>query len=130
MKKLWDKGGTLDDEIERFTIGSDNILDLRLAGWDIIATAAHARMLRETGLIKNEELMSVLNALDSLYKKYEKGDLKIDPGVEDIHSQIEIDLTQQLGDTGRKIHAGRSRNDQVLTDIRPVSYTHLTLPTN
>ena len=118
MKKIWDKGVKLDDEIERFTIGSDDILDLKLAGWDIIATAAHVRMLKETGLIKNEELMSVLHALGSLYKKYEKGDFKIDPGVEDIHSQIEIDLTRKLGDTGRKIHAGRSRNDQVLTDIR------------
>ncbi len=118
MKKTWDKGGKLNKDIERFTIGKDNILDLRLAGWDIIGTAAHVRMLNETGLIKNEELSAILNALNSLYKKYEKGDLKIEEGVEDIHSQIELELTQHLGDTGEKIHAGRSRNDQVLTDMR------------
>lgn len=118
MKKTWDKGGKLDKDIERFTIGKDNILDLRFTGWDILATAAHVRMLKETGLIDNAELSSILNALNSLYKKFEKGDLIIEEGVEDIHSQIEIELTRQLGDTGEKIHAGRSRNDQVLTNMR------------
>jgi len=118
MKKTWDKGGKLDKDIERFTIGKDNILDLRLAGWDIIATAAHVRMLKETGLLKNEELSSILRTLNLLYEKYEKGDLKIEEGVEDIHSQIEIELTKKLGTTGEKTHAGRSRNDQVLTDMR------------
>ncbi|MGM0528723.1 MAG: argininosuccinate lyase [Bacteroidota bacterium] len=118
MKKTWDKGGKLDKDIERFTIGRDNILDMRLAGWDIIATAAHVRMLKETGLMKDEELSSILNALNSLFKNYEKGELKIEEGVEDIHSQIEIELTRQLGERGEKIHAGRSRNDQILTDMR------------
>ena len=118
MIKVWDKGVTLNADVERFTIGKDNTLDLRIAKWDIIGTAAHIRMLNKTGLLGNEELQQILAVLTKLFGKAKNGDLVIEKGVEDIHSQIEIELSRSLGDTGEKVHAGRSRNDQVLTDMR------------
>ncbi len=118
MKKTWDKGADFNKEVERFTIGQDSKLDLRLAVWDILGTAAHARMLNKSGLLNDSELGMIIKVLSNLYTRAETGSLKIEEGVEDIHSQLEILLTNELGETGEKIHAGRSRNDQVLTDIR------------
>lgn len=118
MNKLWDKGVKLNKKVEEFTIGNDQTNDLCLARWDIIGSMAHAVMLNQAELLTNEELKSLLKVLNSLYYRAINNKLNIGPGVEDIHSQIEIELTKELGDTGKKIHAGRSRNDQVLVDIR------------
>ncbi|MCD4770236.1 MAG: argininosuccinate lyase [Bacteroidales bacterium] len=118
MNKLWDKGIKLNKKVEEFTIGSDQTIDLCLAKWDIIGSMAHAVMLNQVGLLSNKEVKSLLQVLDSLYKRAIDNKLNIGPGVEDIHSQIEIELTKELGDTGKKIHTGRSRNDQILVDIR------------
>ncbi len=118
MNKLWDKGISLDPEIEQFTVGQDRSLDLKLAKWDIIGSMAHAVMLKETGLIGSDELQLLLSELNILYKKAKNNKLVIKKGIEDIHSLIETELTQLLGSTGMKIHTGRSRNDQVLLDLR------------
>jgi argininosuccinate lyase len=116
--KLWEKGGISDPSVIEFTSGRDRITDLCLAEWDIAASMAHAIMLHEAGLIAGIEKKELLHALHSLFKKVKDGTLSIEEGVEDIHSQIEKELTSVIGDTGKKIHTGRSRNDQVLVDIR------------
>ncbi|MFW5823185.1 MAG: argininosuccinate lyase [Tangfeifania sp.] len=116
--KLWDKGITVNEAIEKFTVGKDRELDLYLASYDILGSMAHVIMLESVGLIAKNELPLLLEALKKLYKKAAAGNFIIDEGVEDVHSQVEFLLTQELGDLGKKIHSGRSRNDQVLLDLK------------
>ena len=116
--KLWEKDAIPDPSVIEFTSGKDRTTDLCLAEWDIAGSMAHAIMLYEIGLIDAGEKKEILKALYFLFEKAKNGDLAIEDGIEDIHSQIEKDLTSILGDSGRKIHTGRSRNDQVLVDLR------------
>ena len=116
--KLWSKGFEPDKMIEEFTVGNDRELDLRLARYDVLGSMAHIQMLESIGLLKKDELDILLAALNDILKVIDSGDFAIDPGVEDIHSQIEFMLTGRLGDIGKKIHSGRSRNDQVLVDLK------------
>jgi argininosuccinate lyase len=116
--KLWEKGVIPDPSVIEFTSGRDRTTDLCLAEWDIAGSMAHAIMLREAGLITDTEKEGLLKTLYSLFEKVKERKYVIEDGVEDIHSQVEKDLTRALGDSGKKIHTGRSRNDQVLVDIR------------
>ncbi|MFW6043454.1 MAG: argininosuccinate lyase [Marinilabiliaceae bacterium] len=116
--KLWDKGIHTDKKIESFTIGKDRELDLYLAPFDVMGTMAHSSMLAEAGLLTQSELETLLPELKKLYQKARQGQFEIEEGVEDVHSQVEMELTRQLGDTGKKVHSGRSRNDQVLLDLK------------
>ena len=116
--KLWSKGFEPDKMIEEFTVGNDRQLDLRLARYDVLGSMAHIQMLESIGLLKKDELDILLSALGDILKVIDSGDFTIEPGVEDIHSQIEFMLTARLGDIGKKIHSGRSRNDQVLVDLK------------
>ncbi len=116
--KLWGKGTSLSAEIEKFTIGMDQELDLLLASYDVIGSMAHATMLRDIKLLTKEEWRQLQDALAEIYQEILKGDFKIEASVEDVHSQIEFMLTEKLGVVGKKIHSGRSRNDQVLVDIK------------
>ncbi|MGB3587289.1 MAG: argininosuccinate lyase [Tunicatimonas sp.] len=117
--KLWQKNTTsIDKRIEQFTIGQDAELDLVLAPYDILGTLAHITMLEEVGLLKKKELNKLRPALQQLYQKVQDEGFTIDDGVEDVHSQVEMLLTRELGDIGKKVHSGRSRNDQVLVDLR------------
>ena len=116
--KLWSKGLEPDKMIEEFPVGNDRELDLRLARYDVIGSIAHIRMLESIGLLKKEELDVLVKNLNDILAIIDKGDFKIAEGVEDIHSQIEFMLTERLGDIGKKIHSGRSRNDQVLVDLK------------
>lgn len=116
--KLWEKGIPVNKAIEDFTVGKDRELDLYLAPFDILGSMAHIKMLESIGLIEKDELNVLLQELKKLYKKASDGDFIIEEGVEDIHSQVEFLLTKNLGDLGKKIHSGRSRNDQVLLDLK------------
>lgn len=116
--KLWEKGFSIDAAVEKFTVGKDRELDLLLAPFDIIGTIAHVTMLESIGIITKEELPQILESLRELYKLSQTSGFVIDEGMEDIHSQVEWMLTQKLGDVGKKVHSGRSRNDQVLVDIK------------
>ena len=116
--KLWDKGGKINTLIENFTIGNDRKLDLCLAEFDVLGTLAHIMMLENISLLNKEELSKLKVELKKIYKQIKENKFHIDEGVEDVHSQIELMLTEKLGDLGKKIHAGRSRNDQVLADIK------------
>lgn len=116
--KLWDKGTPVNKAIEDFTVGQDRELDLYLATHDILGSMAHVTMLESVGLIEKEELPVLLAELKNLYLEAEAGNFTIEEGVEDVHSQVEFLLTQKLGDLGKKIHSGRSRNDQVLLDLK------------
>ncbi len=116
--KLWDKGVAVDEAIEKFTVGRDREMDLYLAPYDILGSMAHVTMLGSVGLIEKEELPPLLEALKCLYREAADGNFTIEEGVEDVHSQVELLLTQSLGDLGKKIHSGRSRNDQVLLDLK------------
>lgn len=116
--KLWSKGYDADKKVELFTIGQDNVLDLRLAKHDVIGSMAHIRMLESIGLLTKQELDVLLKGLGNILKTIEDGKFEIEEGIEDIHSQVELLLTRQLGEVGKKIHAGRSRNDQVLVDLK------------
>ena len=116
--KLWDKGYSIDTAIENFTIGKDKELDLLLATHDILGTMAHVTMLEHVGLLSKEDLDVLLPALRELYKQADTGDFIIEEGIEDVHSQVELMLTRQLGEVGKKVHTGRSRNDQVLVDLK------------
>ena len=116
--KLWNKGFEPDKEIERFTVGQDRELDLRLAQYDVEGSMAHIRMLESIGLLTKEELDILLPALKDIADEIERGEFRIEEGVEDVHSQVEFLLTSRLGDVGKKIHSGRSRNDQVLVDLK------------
>ena len=116
--KLWNKGFEPDRAIEEFTVGADRELDLRLAKYDVIGSMAHIRMLESIGLIGSDELPVLLEALNRILSSTERGEFVIEEGVEDVHSQVELMLTRELGDLGKKIHSGRSRNDQVLVDLK------------
>ena len=116
--KLWDKGYKIDDAIERFTIGKDKELDLLLAPYDILGTLAHVKMLESVGLLSKEDLTVLLPALRELYAEAIAGNFVIEEGIEDVHSQVELMLTRSLGEVGKKVHTGRSRNDQVLVDLK------------
>ncbi|MGE5395650.1 MAG: argininosuccinate lyase [Candidatus Saccharibacteria bacterium] len=116
--KLWDKGTKVNELIENFTVGKDREMDLYLAKYDVLGNMAHAKMLQSIGLLTENELNDLLSALVEIYSVVEKGDFIIEEGVEDVHSQVELMLTRKLGDTGKKIHSGRSRNDQVLLDLK------------
>lgn len=112
--KLWDKGFSTDKKIDHFTVGNDRELDLLLAKYDVIASKAHAKMLGKIGLISPKETVELVNELDNIAARIEKGTFSIENSFEDMHSKIEYMLTLSLGDTGKKIHTARSRNDQVL----------------
>lgn len=116
--KLWSKGFEPDEMIEQFTVGRDRELDLRLARFDVEGSMAHIRMLQSIGLLTADELATLLDALTDILAVIDRGEFVIEPGVEDVHSQVEFMLTARLGDTGKKIHSGRSRNDQVLVDLK------------
>lgn len=116
--KLWNKGFEPDKAIEKFTVGQDRELDLRLAKYDVQGSMAHIRMLESIGLLSKEELDTLLPALQQIADDIERGEFTIEEGVEDVHSQVEFLLTERLGDVGKKIHSGRSRNDQVLVDLK------------
>ena len=116
--KLWEKGISLNKAIEDFTVGKDRELDLYLAPFDILGSMAHITMLESVGLIGKEELPVLLSKLKELYKIADSGNFVIEDGIEDVHSQVELMLTKELGDLGKKIHSGRSRNDQVLLDLK------------
>lgn len=115
--KLWDKGFSTDKKIDLFTVGNDRELDLVLAKYDVIGSLAHARMLYKIGLLSKEEIDAVEKELTQITELIEKGDFTIEEDFEDVHSKIEFLLTDKLGDTGKKIHTARSRNDQVLVDV-------------
>lgn len=116
--KLWDKGFSTDKKIDHFTVGNDRELDLVLAKYDVIASKAHAKMLGKVGLISEEEAKDLTKALDGIAKDIQKGKFAIEDDFEDMHSKIEFMLTEKLGDTGKKIHSARSRNDQVLVAMQ------------
>ncbi len=116
--KLWDKGFSTDKKIDHFTVGNDRELDLVLAKYDVIASKAHAKMLGKVGLISEEEANDLTKALDDIAKDIQKGKFTIEDDFEDMHSKIEFMLTEKLGDTGKKIHSARSRNDQVLVAMQ------------
>ena len=115
--KLWEKGIPTDKKIEHFTVGNDRELDLVLAKYDAIGSIAHAKMLASVGLITASEADALINALNEMLSDISKGDFTIEDSFEDVHSKIEYLLTEKLGDTGKKIHTARSRNDQVLVDV-------------
>ena len=117
-KKLWEKNITVNPEIERFTVGRDIEMDLFLAPYDILGSLAHSAMLQSIDLLTKEEVDDLHRELREIYATTESGEFIIEEGVEDVHSQVELMLTRKLGDTGKKIHSGRSRNDQVLVDLK------------
>lgn len=116
--KLWDKGYHIDRFTEEFTIGKDKELDVMLAKADVLGNMAHLKMLHSIGLIADEELEKLSAGLKNILFRIESGNFIIEPGIEDVHSEIEYLLTQECGEVGKKIHTGRSRNDQVLTDLK------------
>lgn len=118
MAKLWDKGYDDDALIDKFTVGKDRELDLYLAQYDILGTMAHITMLSKVGLLPEEDLKKLLPVLAELHDDAVAGKFEIEPDVEDVHSQVELMLTRRLGDVGKKVHTGRSRNDQVLVDLK------------
>ncbi len=118
MSTLWSKGQSTDSLVEKFTVGQDRELDLRLAPFDVKGSLAHIKMLESIGLLSSQELGILITELEKIEREIESGSFSMDAGVEDIHSQIEFTLTSRVGEIGKKIHSGRSRNDQVLTDIK------------
>jgi len=118
MATLWNKGTAATDMVEAFTVGNDRVLDLALARFDVQGSKAHIAMLQSIGLLTKQELDSLSAALDDIASDIDKGDFVLEDDVEDIHSQVELLLTRKLGDMGKKIHSGRSRNDQVLVDLK------------
>ena len=116
--KLWEKSTQVNKKIEKFTVGNDRMLDIYLAKYDILGSIAHILMLQSVGLLSREELDVLLRELKNIYQLAVNDDFIIEEGVEDVHSQVELMLTRKLGDVGKKIHSGRSRNDQVLVDLK------------
>ena len=116
--KLWQKDTAALKEVETFTVGKDREMDLYLAPFDVLGSLAHTRMLESVGLLDKKDLADLQAALKEIYRQIEKGGFTLQDNVEDIHSQVELLLTQKLGDAGKKIHSARSRNDQVLVDIK------------
>lgn len=116
--KLWDKGTSVNKRIEEFTVGRDRELDVFLAPFDVLGTMAHITMLESVGLLKRDELKELLSELRTIYRQANTGEFVIEQGIEDVHSQVELMLTRKLGDVGKKVHSGRSRNDQILLDLK------------
>lgn len=117
-QKLWEKNVQVDKEVETFTVGKDREMDLYLAKYDVLGSMAHITMLESIGLLAKDELTVLLAELKNIYAVADRGEFVIEEGVEDVHSQVELMLTRRLGDIGKKIHSGRSRNDQVLLDLK------------
>jgi argininosuccinate lyase len=117
-QKLWEKNVKVDQQVDTFTVGKDREMDLYLAKYDVLGSMAHITMLESIGLLAKEELPILLAELKNIYAIADKGQFVIEEGVEDVHSQVELMLTRKLGDMGKKIHSGRSRNDQVLVDLK------------
>ncbi|WP_461453285.1 argininosuccinate lyase [Mucilaginibacter sp.] len=118
MTKLWQKTTNVNELVESFTVGRDTEFDHQMAAFDVLGSLAHTQMLESIGLMSSEDLSLVQRELKAIYKDIEQGEFTIEPGVEDVHSQVEMLLTQRIGDAGKKIHSGRSRNDQVLVDLK------------
>ncbi|GAB2976186.1 argininosuccinate lyase [Mucilaginibacter puniceus] len=118
MSKLWQKTTNVNELVENFTVGRDTEFDHQMAAFDVLGSLAHTQMLQSIGLMSADELQQVQRELKNIYADIEKGDFTIEPGVEDVHSQVEMLLTKRIGDAGKKIHSGRSRNDQVLVDLK------------
>jgi argininosuccinate lyase len=116
--KLWQKDKVSLKEVEKFTVGRDQEMDMFLAQFDVLGSLAHITMLESIGLLEKQELKILSGELKDIYKRIQRSEFKVEQGVEDIHSQVELELTKKLGDVGKKIHSGRSRNDQVLVDIK------------
>ncbi len=116
--KLWQKDKTTSAAVELFTAGKDRVMDIYLAPFDVLGSLAHIKMLQKVGLLSKEELVLLESGLKEIYQEIIQGNFKLDDGMEDIHSQVEMMLTLRLGDTGKKIHSARSRNDQVLVDLK------------
>jgi len=123
--KLWQKDKVALKEVEAFTVGNDRELDLHLAPFDVLGSLAHIKMLESVGLLSKDELQLLEKELKEIYKQIESGNFQLDDGVEDIHSQVELMLTQKLGDIGKKVHSARSRNDQVLVDLKLFSRSEI-----
>jgi argininosuccinate lyase len=118
MSKIWQKSVTVNQLVENFTVGRDREFDEQMAAFDVLGSLAHTQMLETIGLMSAEDLQLVQRELKKIYQDIERGDFTIAPEVEDVHSQVEFLLTQRIGDAGKKIHSGRSRNDQVLVDLK------------
>ncbi len=118
MNKLWEKNFSINKEIEHFTVGRDREMDMYLAKYDVLGSMAHITMLESIGLLEKDELAQLLAELKDIYATCERGEFVIEEGIEDVHSQVELMLTRSLGDMGKKIHSGRSRNDQVMVDLK------------
>jgi len=118
MSKLWQKTTNVNELVENFTVGRDREFDEQMAAFDVLGSLAHTRMLQSIGLMDAADLELVQKELKSIYKDIQAGNFSIEAGVEDVHSQVELLLTQRIGDAGKKIHSGRSRNDQVLVDLK------------
>jgi argininosuccinate lyase len=125
-KKLWDKGVAVDEIIEKFTVGEDRNLDIHLAEFDVLGSLAHIHMLQKINLLTPAELKQLKAGLIALFKEIKSGNFEIGEGVEDVHSQVELLLTKRQGDIGKKIHSGRSRNDQILLDLKLFTRTRIT----
>lgn len=117
-QKLWEKNVQVDHEVDIFTVGKDREMDIYLAKYDVLGSMAHITMLESIGLLTKEELNVLLAELRNIYAVADRGEFIIEEGIEDVHSQVELMLTRRLGDMGKKIHSGRSRNDQVLLDLK------------
>ena len=115
---LWNKGKEATNKVEDFTVGNDRILDMRLARYDVEGSLAHIKMLQSIGLLTDEELERLTAGLEEILGEIQDGKFRLEDTVEDIHSQVELLLTRRLGEIGKKIHSGRSRNDQVLVDVK------------
>lgn len=124
-QKLWEKNVQVDHEVDVFTVGRDREMDLYLAKYDVLGSMAHITMLEKIGLLEADELKQLLAELRKIYAIAEAGQFVIEDGIEDVHSQVELMLTRQLGDMGKKIHSGRSRNDQVLVDLKLYTRTEI-----
>lgn len=116
--KLWQKETSTNQQVDTFTVGQDREMDLFLASFDVLGSLAHTQMLESIGLMSADDLKRIQKELKKIYIQIQAGDFKIEDGVEDVHSQVEMLLTKSLGDAGKKIHSGRSRNDQVLVDLK------------
>jgi len=115
--KLWDKGYTTENIVERYTVGNDRVLDLKLAKYDVQGSIAHAKMLEKIGILSSEELKDLLQGLEEIQKTIDDGTFVIEESFEDVHSKVEFELTRKIGEAGKKIHTARSRNDQILVDL-------------
>jgi argininosuccinate lyase len=115
--KLWDKGYSIENIVEQFTVGNDRFLDMKLAKYDVLGNMAHAKMLAKIGIISSDELVAILGALNDILTEIEVGNFEIEAEFEDVHSKIEYELVKRIGEAGNKIHTARSRNDQVLVDL-------------